>query len=304
LPGSQAETQLVKAINDVRQKEILEELEAIKQRAAELAKRASDDEATGMTTQPEKPKGTESSEPSIVPTREQTAAEKPADIYEKMLQQLDRDMESGKGHGAEVTTGQALGDQSSEKSLSPATAAGTGLTAPATQTSVSRVSRVGPAPTLEELNARGYKVYMDLAAEYMRQKKYYRAAETYALARVYRPDQAESYRRQGWAMFATGEYMSSAYYLGRAIEMDPNEAAKKADLNAMFGSEYAAARVQDLSGWQKRSYSPEMQFLLAYVLYQTGQMKDAEDEIRAASVKMENYQPATILKGIILGGGK
>jgi tetratricopeptide (TPR) repeat protein len=155
-----------------------------------------------------------------------------------------------------------------------------------------------------ELNAKGYKLYMDLADEYMKQKKYYRAAETYSLARLYEANRSESYAAQGWALFATGEYMSSAYYLGKAIEMDPNAATKKVDLAALIGQDKVMQRLTDLDLWQRRTYSAELQFLLAYIYYQTGKTRDAEDEIRSAAIKLDTYNPASVLKGIIIGNPK
>jgi hypothetical protein len=326
LPASETETQLLKAINDVRQKELLDELEKIKQRAGKLI-----EEEPGTKPEEISPaaknaidKPVEPLSPEKVGTQagEQTPSGKPADIYDKMLQQLDKDFEdymkgrqlktedAAAATAAEKSKEQAAGmAESGQPTAVPKPASSAELRERTRRLSIEREgletalsqSREAGGPKLEEIQAKGYKLYMDLAAEYMKQAKFYRAADTYAIARIYKEDKAESYAGQGVALFATGEYMSSAYYIGRAIEMDPNTAAKHVDLAGLIGADRLSARVADLEKWQKMSYSAEMQFLLAYIYYETGKKIDAEDEVRGAAVKMEGYRPAAILKGIITG---
>jgi tetratricopeptide (TPR) repeat protein len=295
-PASQTETSILKAINDARQKEILDQLEQIKAQAAELAAKTQKpgDEVGAVTVEPAKTIDTHVGElpergPSSLPQVEQ----KPVDIYDRMLQQVDKDYDEYVKSRQEGAAGQETAVKTQGKEAgTEKTQQNEGLT-PSTSG-----QRLDP----KQLNAEGYKLYMTLSAEYMKQKRFYKAAETYALARSFVPDDATSLQGQGWALFATGEYMSSAYYLGRAIAADPNMASKKVDLKNLIGGDMVQQRISDLAKWQQQTYSPELQFLLAYAYYQTGNKRDAEDEIRAAAVKMEAYRPAVILKDVIVGG--
>jgi tetratricopeptide (TPR) repeat protein len=317
VPVSQTETSLLKAINDVHQKELVEELEKVKADAAELVKKAQEkkNEKNAVTVTPEKPLETKPLEPL---EQEQPVAAKPADIYDKMMQQLDKDfeeyMKSQKTEKESVVQPEKPADVSETDGSVASLRKPSGLSESGDKTrrmseekanlnAMLRAGKTGQKQEPSELNAAGYKLYMDLAAEYMKQKKYYRAAETYPLARLYE-NRSESYAAQGWALFATGEYMSSAYYLGKSIEMDPNAATRKVDLAALIGQERLMQRLSDLELWQKKTYSAELQFLLAYVYYQTGKTRDAEDEIRSAAVKLDTYNPASVLRGIIIGNPK
>jgi|GEM_PF-6764069 len=318
-PASETETSLLKAINDVRQKELAQELQELKDKADELAARdtAPTEQKSPISVEPVKPLGPEFPETGVTAVTPATT-EKAGDIYDKMLQQLDKDfdeyMRSREGSKDEGIGERGLPAPDAGTSGSGVLDTSTGGTGTQTSGGISpdkgrlsailQAGRTGRTLDLDQLNTEGYKLYMDLGAEYMKQSKYYRAAEVYGLARVYLPDKAESYAGQGWALFATGEYMSSAYYLGKAIELDPNAAAKKIDLNDFIGQDRVKYRLNDLQQWQKRMYSSEMQFLLAYAYYQMGNRVDAEDEIKAASVKLEGYAPATILRDIILGDSR
>ena len=317
-PASETETSLLKAINDIRQKELVGELQKLKEKADELTAKdiAPTYKESPIAVEPLEPINPEYPETGITAVTPATT-EKPGDIYDKMLQQLDKDfdeyMRSREGSKDEGTPERGLPAPDSAFSGSTApdtsadrTGAQTGRLSPDKDrlSAILQAGKTGRTMDLDQLNAEGYKLYMDLGAEYMKQRKYYRAAEVYGLAGVYLRDKAESYAGQGWALFATGEYMSSAYYLGRGIELDPNAAAKKLDLNDFIGEDRVKYRLNDLQQWQKRMYSSEMQFLLAYAYYQTGNRVDAEDEIKAASVKLEGYAPATILRDIILGDSR
>jgi hypothetical protein len=294
-PASQAETSLLRAINDVRQKELAEQIEKIKQQASELAESV---QKPGIEpekgAEPEKTLSTKPYEPLTGVPEPVTTAQRPVDIYDKMLQQLDKDYDEYM-KGREEAAAAAKTEAGTEQPEKGPLAESKERLAEALKSSTTG-ERIDP----KELNAKGYKLYMDLAAEYMKQKKFYKAAETYGLARSYQ-EKPESFAGQGWALLGTGEYMSSAYYLGRAIGLDPNIATAKVDLAGLLGADLLAQRLADLEQWQQKTYSPEMQFLLAFAYYETGKTRDAEDAIRAAAIKMEAYRPATILKDVIVG---
>lgn len=298
-PASQTETSLLKAINDMHQKELAAQVEDIKKQAADLAQRAqkSEEDSKIITAEPEKALSTKPYEPLTGIPGAPVVTEKPVDIYDKMLQQLDKDYDDYMKGRQEAASAKAAAETAETKATAET---GTLTEAKESVGAALRAATAGKRVDPQELYDQGYKLYMDLGNEYMKQKKFYKAAETYALARTYH-EKAESFAAQGWALLGTGEYMSSAYYLGRSIELDPSLATKKVDLTAMLGSDTLAQRITDLDQWQQRTYSGEMQFLLGYIYYEMGKGRDAEDQARAAAVKLADYRPAAILKEVITG---
>ncbi|GAI11990.1 unnamed protein product, partial [marine sediment metagenome] len=77
--------------------------------------------------------------------------------------------------------------------------------------------------------------HMRAAEEYLKRGRYYRAADAYTLAAIYKPDDPLAYAGKSHALFAAGEYMSSALFLSRALEIFPEYAQFKIDLVAMVG---------------------------------------------------------------------
>ncbi|HSV27382.1 MAG TPA: hypothetical protein VLH60_05765, partial [Sedimentisphaerales bacterium] len=289
-PASQTETAILKAINDIRQRQLLEELEKIRAGVAELAAVAEQRRVGQVPARPAEPAKPLDVPPLRFPEQAtlETPEARPADIHERLLQQLERDSE----------------DLANLQQPATPAAEDTGLP-PAEKTALDEMLRsvgTGKPVDPDKFNEDASRLFMDLGDEYIAQRRFYRAAHAYALARLYKPDSARSFAGQSWALFAAGEYMSSAFFLGRAVELDPEAAARKVDLAALIGGELAQNRLTDLEAWQRRTHSSELQFLLAYVNYQMGRLRDAEDEIRAVAVKMEDYKPAAILRDIIVAG--
>lgn len=159
----------------------------------------------------------------------------------------------------------------------------------------------GSHPTIESLAESKFSDYMRAAEEFMRNGKFYKAADTYALAAVWMPSDPRSYLGQTFALFAAGEYMSSAFYLSRAIEMDPTIAEKKYDPAKLIGDrDVFENRLIEMATWQQRSNSGELAFLLAYVLYQDGKTARAAGSIQRAEEKMPDNKAISILKDVII----
>ena len=159
----------------------------------------------------------------------------------------------------------------------------------------------GEHPTIESLAASKFSDYMRAAEEFMRNGKFYKAADTYALAAVWMPNDPRPCLGQAFALFAAGEYMSSAFYLSRAIEMDPTIAEKKYDPAELIGDrDVFENRLIEMATWQQRSNSGELAFLMAYVLYQDGKTTRAAGSIQRAEEKMPDNKAISILKDVII----
>ncbi len=128
---------------------------------------------------------------------------------------------------------------------------------------------------------------MRAAEEYMKQGRYYRAADAYTLATAYKPDDPLGYAGKSIALFATGEYMSSSLFLARALEIFPEYAKVRVDIVGMIGDrDYVEKSILDAREWTTRSNSGELEFLLSYIYYQMDRMEFAKQMIERASERM------------------
>lgn len=142
--------------------------------------------------------------------------------------------------------------------------------------------------------------HMRAAEEYLKRGRYYRAADAYTLAAIYKPDDPLAYAGKSHALFAAGEYMSSALFLARALEIFPEYAQFKIDLVAMVGDkDKLESRLANVEEWLDESNAAELQFLLGYVYYQMGRQEEAERMIYAAVERMPESPAVVALKKAI-----
>ena len=145
-----------------------------------------------------------------------------------------------------------------------------------------------------------FNYYMKSAEDFLKQGQYYRAADAYTLASIYKPSDPLAYAGRSHALFASGEYMSSAYFLMRAIDMFPQYVKFKIDLNAMIpDKDRLESRIADVKTWIDRTDSAELNFLLAYIYYQLGKPDLASQAIDAAAKKISDSQAIKDLKQAI-----
>ena len=131
-----------------------------------------------------------------------------------------------------------------------------------------------------------FNYYMRTAEEFLKQGKYYRAVDAYTLASIYKPDDPLAYAGRAHALFASGEYMSSAYFLARAINIFPGYVKFKIDLNAMIpDKDRLESRIADIKQWIEKTESAELSFLLAYIYYQLDKTDSALKAINFAAEK-------------------
>jgi tetratricopeptide (TPR) repeat protein len=105
---------------------------------------------------------------------------------------------------------------------------------------------------------------------------------------------------RGHALFAAGEYISSALFLSRALKIAPEYARTKIDLTAMLGGQNKLnGRIADIKEWLGRSGSGRLEFLLGYVYYRMGRLNQAKQAIEAACEKMPQSPAVVAVKKAI-----
>ncbi|MEN6309741.1 MAG: hypothetical protein ABFD91_18495 [Anaerohalosphaeraceae bacterium] len=145
--------------------------------------------------------------------------------------------------------------------------------------------------------------YLDAGMQLIKQGKYYKAADSFSMAAIWQPNNGLVYAGQSWALFGAGEYMSSAYYLNRAIILEPRLAEQKMDLTALMAErDVYENRLVEMAEWQKRSQSGELAFLMAYFYWQDGKVEKARDLILIAQTLMPEDAAVKTLADVI--GGK
>jgi tetratricopeptide (TPR) repeat protein len=156
---------------------------------------------------------------------------------------------------------------------------------------------MGPHNSLESLSVSKFNQHMQEAEGHMKTGGYYHAASSYSLALVYQADNPLALAGRGHALLAVGEYVSSALFLSRTLAVSPEYLQAKVDLVAVVGDENKlAGRITDIEQWLARSGSSQLQFLLGYVYYRTGQLLRAKQAIDAAYEKTPESPAVQVMK--------
>ena len=142
--------------------------------------------------------------------------------------------------------------------------------------------------------------YIKAGEDYMKQGRFYRAADSYTLAIAYKPDDPLGYAGKSHALFAAGEYLSSSLFLARALEIFPDYAKLKIDLVAMLGDkDLIEKRLIEAKEWTDRSKSGELAFLLSYIYCQLDRMEFARLAIEYAASQMPDSKAVIAMKQAI-----
>jgi tetratricopeptide (TPR) repeat protein len=158
----------------------------------------------------------------------------------------------------------------------------------------------GPHRTFASFAKDRFNQSMRSAEEYLKRGKYYRAADAYTLALIYKSNDPLAYAGKSHALFAAGEYMSSGLFLLRALEIFPEYAAVKVDLEYMLGDrDKIDNRIVDIERWYQKSGAVELKFLLAYVYYQMDRFEQAGYAIDAVYESMPDAPAVAALKDAI-----
>ncbi len=127
--------------------------------------------------------------------------------------------------------------------------------------------------------------------------RYYAAADSFALASIYKPDDPLCYAGKGHALLGAGEYISSALFISRAIEANPEYVKTKIDLATTLGGRHIiGSRIADIREWLGRSGSGQLDFLLGYTYYRMGRLGPAQQAIDAAYIKMPQSAAVAAVK--------
>jgi hypothetical protein len=159
---------------------------------------------------------------------------------------------------------------------------------------------LGKHETFNSLADEKYTQYLLAAEQYFKDGQFYKATDAYELAATWIPNDPRAYLGRSFALFAAGEYMSSAFYLSEATRMSPELVAQKYDLPKLIGSrDTYENRLVEMATWQQRSKSPELAFLTAYALYQDGKFQRAAASIAQALEQMPDDQSVQTLNQLI-----
>ena len=222
------------------------------------------------------------------------------DVFEQMKLQIDSSQKPleqlpSKEPSKEITESKEKPDEESSQKKTSVLDEFTDIALAARAQSV-----LGQHKTFASFSKDRFNQHMKTAEEYLKAGRYYRAADVYSMASIYKPSDPLPYAGKSHALFAAGEYMSSAHFLSRALEIFPQYARFKIDLVGMVGDrDKLESRVVDVEQWHKYSGAAELQFLLGYIYYQMGRLDKAKEAIDAAYEKMPESPAIIALKKAI-----
>ena len=168
-----------------------------------------------------------------------------------------------------------------------------------------------PSPKEVVVEAKTYKTFatfkndkfnkhLRLAEAYLKEGKYYQASNAYSLAEFYKPGDPVVYAGKSQALFAAGEFMSSAYYLSEAVRVFPGMVKIKIDLAALIGDkDVLESRASDVEELIKEFNSVELKYLLSYVYYQTDRLVRAKELIDDAYKTNPDLQIVQVIRSAI-----
>jgi len=159
---------------------------------------------------------------------------------------------------------------------------------------------LGDYKDFESYKAGKFKDNMQKGGAYMKVGKYYLAAEAYTTALIYKPGDALANGGKAKALFAAGEYMSSALFLSRALEDSADYVQVEEDMAELVGGrDTLDKRISDLQSCIDYSDSCELKFLLGYIYYHMNRFKEAEELINEASADIPESKAVLAIKKAI-----
>ena len=157
-----------------------------------------------------------------------------------------------------------------------------------------------PLTDFQSYSQSQFNKYFVTAQEQLRGGNYYQAADAFTLASIYEPDNPLCYAGKGHALFAAGQYVTSALFVIRAIELNPDYLQSNINLeNIAGGRDITTGRISELEQLLRKDPASGLQFLLAYVYYRTGQLTQARQIVNALYQNMPNSRATIALKIVI-----
>jgi len=173
-------------------------------------------------------------------------------------------------------------------------------TAAASNLSAKAKTVLGEHRTLKDFEKAKYNEHIRTAENYMKQGRFYLAADSYSMALVYKLNDLTALAGKCHALFAAGEYMSSALFLSRVLEISPEFVNSKINLIAVIGNkDVIETRASDILKWMKITNSPELGFLLGYIYYRLDRPDFSKAMIDVAAEKMPDSPTVETLKKAI-----
>ena len=271
------------------------DLEKLREKASQLKQKLL------IQDQPDEPTTKKDSEELLNQTLEtEVQPEKPQDVYDKMKQLIEtfqkKDSKSDnaaekKSSILETIPPKKSSDEILKEKLDQVEAAA--LSAKAKEI-------MGKHKTFASFADDKFNQHMRAAEQLLKMGKYYRAADAFTLASLYKPSDPLAFAGKSHALFAAGEYMSSALFLARALEIFPEYATFKIDIVAMVGDkDKLETRIAEVEEWIKKKDTGELHFLIAYVYYQIGRINEAKDSIYSANYNIPDSIAVSALKKVI-----
>lgn len=277
------------------------DLKQVSDKAAELKQSLTGQYESLKPTTPKQPPEDRLESFKLPKVQKPVREEKQPDIYEQMKQQLDEFQKTLEQLPAEKPAKEtAKGEKTEEKQDVQKEKSQQEKSSETISAIVRAKSLLGEHKTFASYSDDKFNQHMKIAEDYLKQGKYYRAADAYSLASIYKRNDPLAFAGKSHALFAAGEYMSSSLFLSRALEIFPEYARFKIDIVAMVGDrDKLESRVADVEEWLKSSGAAELEFLLGYVYYQMQRPDRAKDMIEAAYEKMPQSLSVVALKQVI-----
>jgi hypothetical protein len=208
-------------------------------------------------------------------------------LEKKWEQSAPAEEPTGAGQNAQA------GNRTTAKKTEPSTKSP--VIAPNAATTEKRLAAVSAGnETADQFKKRFFNAYMQKGERFMREGRYYQAADAFGNAAFYDSRNPLVWLAQSHALFASGEFLSSAYYLNKSLNLAVPPPGSESDLKRIFPNiEEFNKRFEDLKTWQERSGEPMMLFLKGYIEYQTGDLPQAVKTLTDAAKQLPNV-PAVV----------
>ena len=142
-----------------------------------------------------------------------------------------------------------------------------------------------------------FNLHFKAGEDQLKNGDYYAAADSFALASIFKRNDPLCLAGRSHALLAAGEYISSALFLSRAIKADPEFIKARINLAADLGGQHIIdSRIADIKEWLLQSGSGQLNFLLGYVYYRMGRLGPAQKAINAAHTKQPHSKAIAIVK--------
>jgi TolA-binding protein len=136
--------------------------------------------------------------------------------------------------------------------------------------------------------------------DYLKAGRYKKASESFTIAAMYHPDDYIVLANLAHCLFADSQYLSSAIFLIRAIELKPDYLNQQISLEDSIGDmEQIVSCRSQLEQLVELSNAPGLQFLLGYIYYRTGKIDDTRRIIETLEPQMPNSNALSAMKKTI-----